>query len=279
MEKQVKAGKPFFLQISHYANHLGYQALPETIKKYEGLSDKATKYQKNPLWAAMNENLDTGVGMVLDKIKELGIEDNTYIIYTADNGYEDKIDMGKSIDERGFYKAFPQRSHKYTLNEGGIRVPFIMRGPGIPADQSYKTPVIGCDIFPTIMDLMNAGTEIPKGVEGGSLMPLFQSSKPKQVIRKNLFFAFRYSKSWAGINMALVQDNYKLLKSFDSKKMYLWNLSVDQGEVNNLINKKPELTQKMEKALMDYLKNTKWDLEKSLKLLKNPKKKGKRKKD
>ena len=129
IRRQVDAGKPFFLQISHYANHLRFEAKPETIKKYETEhADKATPYQNSPLWAAMNENLDAGIGMVLDQIDELGIADNTYVFYTADNGYELKRDLGKPIHERGYYKAYPQRSHKYTVSEGGIRVPFIVRG-------------------------------------------------------------------------------------------------------------------------------------------------------
>ena len=67
----------------------------------------------------MNEDLDTGIGMVLDQIDELKIADNTYVFYTADNGYELKRDLGKPVHRRGYYKAFPQRSHKYTVSEGG----------------------------------------------------------------------------------------------------------------------------------------------------------------
>lgn len=149
MKKQVEAGKPFFLQISHYANHLKYQAKADTIKKYETQrAGHATKYQNRPLWAAMNENLDAGVGMVLDQIDKLGIANNTYIFYTADNGYELKRDFGKSIHERGYYMAYPQRSHKYHVSEGGIRVPFIVKGPGISAGSHSSVPVVGTDFLP-----------------------------------------------------------------------------------------------------------------------------------
>jgi arylsulfatase A len=167
MEEQVKDKRPFFLQISHYADHLQYRAKPETIKAYETEhADKATEYQNSPLWAAMNENLDTGVGMVLDKIDELGIRDNTYVIYTGDNGYESKVDFWKPVTERTFNKAYPLLTHKYMINEGGLRVPFIVRGPGIPAGAYSKEPVIGYDIFPTVMDIVGKFEQLPNGVEG-----------------------------------------------------------------------------------------------------------------
>ncbi len=154
MAEQVEADRPFIIQISHYANHLTYEARPETIRKYETeRSDKATPYQNSPLWAGMNEDLDTGVGIVLDQIDALGIADSTYVIYTADNGYEAKTDFGKPVHERGYYKAYPQRSHKYHVSEGGIRVPFIIRGPGIPANSYSSAAVVGTDLFATVMDL------------------------------------------------------------------------------------------------------------------------------
>jgi arylsulfatase A len=104
IEEQVTAKNPFFMQVSFYANHLKYQALASTIEKYEKLSANANEYQKSPLWAAMNEDLDTAIGQILNKVDELGIKENTYIIYTADNGYENKKNSGKEVDERTFLK-------------------------------------------------------------------------------------------------------------------------------------------------------------------------------
>ena len=161
------------------------QALPETIEKYKTLYARdATPYQKDPIWAAMNENLDTGVGMVLDKIDELGIRENTYVIYTADNGYEDKHDFYKSVNERGYYKAYPQRSHKYHVSEGGIRVPFIVRGPGIPANTHSEAAVVGTDLLPTLLDMMGGNSQITPKVEGGSLLAHLQSGGRQAIIER-----------------------------------------------------------------------------------------------
>ena len=255
MEAQVEANKPFFLQISHYANHLKYQAREETIRKYETERvDKATPYQNSPLWAAMNENLDTGIGMVLDRIEELGIADNTYVIYTADNGYEAKTDFGKPIHERGFYKAYPQRSHKYHVSEGGIRVPFIIRGPGITANTFSSVPVVGTDVFATVMDLAGGSREIPRRVEGASLAAHVKSVGSKPVLRRDPFLVFKYTKERVLHDATIVQGDYKLIKDIDTGTIFLFNLKTDIGESRNLAKKKPEIAKRMYDDMTSYFK-------------------------
>ncbi|PHS03124.1 MAG: sulfatase [Blastopirellula sp.] len=260
MEKQVQAGKPFYLQISHYANHLKYQARKETIKKYETEhADKVTQYQNSPLWAAMNENLDTGIGMVLDKIDELGIADNTYVIYTADNGYESKKDFNKPVHDRGYYKAFPQRSHKYHVSEGGIRVPFIVRGPGITPNTHSSVPVVGTDIFATVMDIAGGYDQIPTRVEGASLLDHLRSSGNNPVHRKDPFLVFKHSKPAIPHDIAIIQGDYKLIKDIDTGKMFLFNLKKDIGESHDLTDEQPELAGHMYEAMTAYFKRFGWD--------------------
>ncbi|HAC81112.1 MAG TPA: hypothetical protein DCG06_12505 [Deltaproteobacteria bacterium] len=260
IEEQVKAGRRFYLQISHYANHLKYQARAETIAKYETKhADKATAYQNSPLWAAMNENMDAGIGMVLDRIDELGIADNTYIIYTADNGYEAKTDFKKTVAERGFYKAFPQRSHKYHVSEGGIRVPFIVRGSGIPADTHSTAAVVGTDIFATVMDLAGGANRVPKRVEGASLVAHLQSGGRDTINRKDPFLVFKFSKPRPPHDAAIVQGEYKLIKDFDTDEIFLFNLKEDIGERNNLSTEKPELAKGLYREMTAYFKRFGWD--------------------
>lgn len=260
MEKQVQLGKPFYLQISHYANHLKYQAQAQTIKKYDTEhSSKATDYQNSPLWAAMNENLDTGVGMVLDKIEELGISDNTYVIYTADNGYEAKTDFKKTVAERGYYKAYPQRSHKYHVSEGGIRVPFIIRGPGISANTHSTTPVVGTDVFATVMDLAGGADRMPSRVEGASLVAHVKSGGDKVIQRKDPFLVFKFSKPRPPHDATIVQGDYKLIKDIDTDEIFLFNLKLDIGERNNLADEKPEMVKRMYADMTAYFKRFGWD--------------------
>jgi arylsulfatase A-like enzyme len=124
MERQVRAGKPFFVQISHYAMHAAYQARKATLEKYEKnpLFAKITNKREREatiLRAAMAEDLDTSIGMVLAKLDELGIAQNTFVVFTSDNGYH------------GWNEGHqPLRGGKWWLWEGGLRVPLIIRGPG-----------------------------------------------------------------------------------------------------------------------------------------------------
>ena len=260
METQTRAGKPFFLQVSHYANHLKYQGLRETIKKYETEhADKATEYHKDPLWAAMNENLDTGIGMILDKLEELNIADKTYVFYTADNGYESKRDFKNTVAQREFYKAFPQRSHKYHVSEGGIRVPFIVRGPGIQPGSHSTSPVVGTDLFPTVLSLIGAAEKIPARVEGADLSGHLKSEGEKAIERKDPFLVFKFSKPRPPHDIAIVQKEYKLIKDLDTGESFLFNLKTDIGESKDLSSAKPELARQLSQKMTEYFARFGWD--------------------
>ncbi len=257
--RQVKAERPFFLQVSFYANHLKYHALPETIEKYKARADRATEYQKDPVWAAMNEDLDTGVGTILDTLDALGIRDNTYIIYTSDNGFECKRDFWKSAMERRFYKAHPIRSHKYMVSEGGLRVPFLVSGPGIPAGVSSREPVVGWDILPTVLGMAGARDMVPEHVEGGSLLAHCQSGGKGKVKRRDPFMVFRYTKKANRRDVAIVQDGYKLLRELDSGEEHLFSLWDDLGESKNLLAEMPDRADQLRRDLDEYFRRVGWD--------------------
>ena len=259
MEEQKTRKKPFLLQVSYYADHLFFEAKTETIRKYTyQYADNKTAYQNNPVWAAMNEDLDSGIGMILKALRNFGLNDNTYVIFTSDNGYEAKLDDGKSVEERGYYKAHPLKSHKYFINEGGIRVPFIIKGPGIPENTVSRMPISTIDIYPTVLSIMDLTKKLPDNIEGGNLMPHIVSGGIKPIERKNDFLVFRYSKPQLAQDLAIVQNDFKLLKA-DDGKLYLWNLSKDLGESKNLINDYPELTEQLHEKLSDYFKKLKKD--------------------
>ncbi|MCK5172407.1 MAG: sulfatase-like hydrolase/transferase, partial [Planctomycetes bacterium] len=148
---------------------------------------------------------------------------------------------------------------KQDMYEGGIRVPFIVRGPGIPAGTASQTPVIGYDIFPTIMDIVGEPDELPNIVEGGSLLPLLHSGGTNFVHRKDPFFVFRYTKVNGALDIAIVQGDYKLLKEIESDTMHLWNLTEDLGEQNNLIDQQPERAAEMYDAMTAYFASVGWD--------------------
>jgi len=264
LEEQASAETPFFMQVSFYANHTQFEALPETIEKYEKRAHLRTKYHRWPVWAAMNEEMDTAVGSILGKLDDLGIRENTYIIYTADNGYEKGGDRNKPVAEREFFGAYPLRSHKYVISEGGIRVPFIVSGPGIPSGVSSKTPVVAWDILPTVLDMAGAKERIPEAVEGGTLLPLCTSGGKKQVERRDPFMVFRSDLPEGGrftgvLDVAIIMDRYKLLRELSSGEEHLWSIEDDMGESKNLIKVMPERADQLRKHLDEYCKRSGWD--------------------
>lgn len=114
--------------------------------------------------AALAEDLDQGVGMVLQALDDLDLAGNTYVKYTSDNG------AGGSRKRGGI------QGGKGSLWEGGLRVPLIVRGPGVPTNSFCDVPVVGYDFFPTFCDLAGVQASLPEGTEGGRLSHLFRGA-------------------------------------------------------------------------------------------------------
>ncbi|MAE65360.1 MAG: hypothetical protein CMJ18_13900 [Phycisphaeraceae bacterium] len=164
MEYTVSIDRPFYVEFHHNAVKGPAVARAETIEKYHGLPRGTLHY--DPVWAAMTEDLDTSVGMVLDKLSELGVDENTYVIYTSDNG-------GREFaSPRGNPRNGPLFGDKGSIWEGGIRVPLIIKGPGIEAGRVSDVPVIAMDLYATITDLVDTKFPDHAGLEGTSLAPL-----------------------------------------------------------------------------------------------------------
>jgi len=258
MERQVEAYQPFYLQISHYAVHVDMHTRPETLKKYK--NKEKGKLHKIPAFAGMTEDLDTGLGKVLDKIEELGISDNTYVFYMADNGAVPWIppDRRKHLsnptklgEDRS--RNYPLRAGKWTLYEGGIRVPFIVKGPRIMAGSNSEVPVIGWDLLPTIVDLAGYKNSMPNDVDGGSFKNLLENAGNGTVKRPSDFFVFhRYAKAYP--HSAIRDGDYKFVKFWKTGETYLFNLKDNLGETENLVKKMPDKARELERKLMEYLK-------------------------
>ncbi len=227
MEKQVKEAHPFYLQISYYAVHQQPQALASTLKKYEGAGGGGGRGKGGgPVVAAMTEDLDTCIGVLMKDLQALGIAKNTYIIYMSDNG-------GRSEALKG---------GKALCDEGGLRVPLIVHGPGIRAGTYCNEPAIGYDILPTVLDFAAPGSALPRGVEGGSWKPILMDGGAGKVQRPIDRLVWHHDVEIEHPQTALRKGNFKLLHYWDTKEDFLYDLSADFGERNNLATAKAAVT-------------------------------------
>ena len=253
IEKQVQAKKPFYLQLSHYAVHTNITSRNKTLEKYKNL--KKGELHKNPNFAALTEDLDTSFGIILKKVKELGIENNTYIIYTSDNGSVPTFPPRKNYSKSYNY---PLSRGKWDCMEGGIRIPFIISGPNIRKNSFSDVPINLSDFLPTIADLSGNITNFPTDLDGGSFKNILFKKGKGIVKRSHPGFYFHLPfKNGIALNRphsAIRIKNYKLLKFHDNQELRLYNIQKDISEQSNIASFCPERTKKMEGELEKYFK-------------------------
>jgi arylsulfatase A len=253
MEKNTKMGRPFFMQLSHHALHYPEHANKGLREKYAERSGGGID-DKNVQRMAMAEQLDTGVGRIMKKIDELGIGDHTYLIYMSDNGGGggsggSKAKAGKKANVR------PLTAGKGGVWEGGIRVPLIIRGPGVKSGVYCNSRVVGYDLYPTLCKLGGVEAPMPKGLEGGDMAPLFAAgSGTVKRPREELVFHFPHYQGDTP-HSAILLGNYKLMKWYEDGSIKLFDLSNDIGEHNDLSKKMPEKTAELKSRLETYLKD------------------------
>ena len=248
MKKQVGVKKPFFMQVSYYADHLAFKSSPEMLAKYKALPPG--KRHTDPVFAGMNEDLDRGVGRLLEAIDQLGIAENTYVVYMADNGFDESNSKLHGIAER---KAWPLSYSKGFVREGGIRVPFIVRGPDVQAGTFCEVQVVGYDLMPTFLELINPQFKLPELAEGGSLVNVLQHGGQGAVKRENDFMVFHYPKGHWPAMTSLIQGECKLIKIWSLDRVELFNLRDDLSEARDLSASMPEKAESMHRTMMAYL--------------------------
>jgi arylsulfatase A len=188
--------------------------------------------------AAMTEDLDRCVGELLRKLDELGIADNTLVIYTSDNGGRTGVLNGGKGD----------------LGEGGLRVPLIVRGPGVQAGTHCDEPVISYDLMATVMDFVAPDFVLPKGVEGGSWKPLLLGAGQGEVQRPIERMVWHQAVEVAHPQSAIRRGDAKLLYFWDSRQGLLFDLAQDRGETRDLAQQKPELAAQLEAELKAHVR-------------------------
>ena len=263
LERAVRETRPFFMQISHYAPHYQVRSRAETIEKY--IKKGAPPRDFPPEFAAMLDDLDTGVGILLDKVKDLGLEDNTYIVLSSDNGgaphepqnelYQNMLhatgDTVPKPDAR-LPVNYPLRAAKQSLYEGGIRVPFIVRGPGVAAGSASDVPVVQYDLLPTFVDLAGGGEVVSKSIDGGSMRKVLENEGKGKVKRPLPGLVFhRPQRGYS----AYREGNLKLVVDWRKNVHELYDLSQDLSEQKDLAKQMPEKAEQMHAILDRYLKD------------------------
>ena len=257
------AGKnPFYLMVSHYAVHIPHQASPEAIERCRrrwiaagnpDLRPTDKEYNKqfsHWQYAAMIEETDASLGAILDALRESKELDNTYVIFTSDNGGG----AGRR-DEAGNRFQGPLQEGKRSTFEGGLRVPFVVSGPGIKPGSQCDVPVVQWDLLPTLHDLSGSSSPLPSGVDGGSLRELFERGNAGGVRRGAPGLVFHYPCHFHPPISVIRIGDYKLMRHLNSGEVKLFNVATDYSERQDLSEQIPEKASEMNQVLRLYVDN------------------------
>lgn len=239
--------EPFFVQLSHYAVHIPLEAKAEAVRHYREKPKPATGVN-HPVYAAMVQHVDQSLARILNKLDALKLADRTVVVFTSDNGgLNQTAGGGESVTTNA-----PLRDEKGTLYEGGIRVPLIVRYPGVvKAGTVCRTPTISLDFYPTFLELA-AARHPEQPVDGVSLLPLLKQAGDPE--REALYFHFpHYHHSRpAGVIRA---GKWKLIEFFDDQSVELYNLESDLSETKNLAAAETGLAARLQARLHDWRKS------------------------
>ncbi len=250
MEKNRNANKPFFIQLSWHALHAPQNAMNATLAKYAAKMG-GNAQDKRVGSAAIAENLDTGVGMVVDAVDRLGLGENTFIIYMSDNG------SGGGGGGRRGGRRFGLSGGKGSVWEGGIRSPMIIRGPGVPANSWCHERVVGYDFYPTYCEWAGIPpSNLPRKIEGGSIAHLLADGKGTVTRpRKEMVFHFPHYQSGDGPHSALFLGDMKLMKFYETGRLALFDIKTDISEQTDLAKQNTAQVAELDALLVKYLKD------------------------
>jgi arylsulfatase A-like enzyme len=267
--EQRKPEQPFFLYLPFYDVHTPIMAKLELVEKYKAKAakmglpaveavptytegnpmhgaspKKLPEQQVNPTYAAMIETMDTNVGRLMARLDELGIADNTLILFTSDNG-------GHSVTSNR-----PLRGCKGWLYEGGVREPWIVKWPGVTKPGSTcDVPVMNTDILPTVLEACGLPTKPDLHKDGVSFASLLRGdTKP---VHDALFWHFpHYGNHGSGPCSSVLVGDWKLIEWLEDESAELFNVATDLSEKNDVAAQHPEIVQKLRERLHAWRKET-----------------------
>ena len=236
-------GRPFFVYLADHAVHAPYDPKPDLLAKYERKAKSGTDRRDDPGYAATIEAVDQNVGRIVAGLEKLGLADDTFVIFTSDNGGTAK------------YTA-PLNGSKGQLYEGGIRVPLVVSWPGLARKGTTSdVPVASIDLYPTLLELSGASPPRGQPLDGMSLAAILKGGQSRP--RSSLFWHFPCYVGKATPSSAVREGDFKLVEFFeDGGRVELYNLRDDPGEKHDLAGKMPEKTTALTTALHAWQKQT-----------------------
>ncbi|MGB7394205.1 MAG: sulfatase [Pricia sp.] len=249
----------FLAYLSFYAVHGPIQTTEKKWKKYrdkaeeQGIQEKGYKMERvlpirtvqdNPVYAGLVEQMDDAVGIVLDKLKELGLDENTIVVFTSDNG-------GVASGDAFSTTNLPLRGGKGYQWEGGIREPYFIKVPGKKNGASIDYPVTGADFYPTLLDLADIPLKPEQHLDGVSLKPLFEGGNLES---RPLFWHYPHYGNQGGNPSSMVREGkWKLIHYYEDDQQELYNLEADPAEQMDVFSKNPEVAERLSDLLQSYL--------------------------
>ncbi len=229
--------QPFFLYFAYHVPHTPIQGRADLVEYFQQkVRPNAT--HNNPTYAAMVASLDQSVGRVLEQLKAHGLDDSTMVVFTSDNGGLTQR-YGK---HDGFTENLPLRRGKGSAYEGGVRVPTIIRWPGVTKPgTTCRTPIMTIDYYPTFLDVARATGDADHNhsIDGRSLSPLLRD--PAIKIDRSLYWHYpHYHAGGDGPYSAIRSGDYRLIEFHEDNSLCLFDLASDVGEQNNLATQKPD---------------------------------------
>jgi len=248
LEHERDKEKPFFLHVSHHAVHIPIEGNRSTIDKYIA-KQKPPEGVNHPVYAAMIEDLDTQIGRLLKALDDQGLADDTVVIVASDNGglREVYTGTGQVVSTNA-----PLRAEKGTIYEGGIRVPCIVKWPGVtPAGKACSQPAATWDLLPTFCRI--AGIDLPQQPIDGVDLTLLLRDPVATLDREAIYFHYpHYHHSRPA--SAVRKGNLKLIEWLEDGSLELYDLEEDIGEENNLAESQPEQAKALQAELAEWRK-------------------------
>lgn len=245
----------FFAFLSFYAVHGPIQTTHEKWAKYRekaedlGIAESGfemghffpiRQVQDNPVYAGLVEGMDDAVGEVLNALDEMGLAENTIVVFTSDNG-------GVAAGDAFATSNLPLRAGKGYQFEGGIREPYFIKVPGIEGGQRCEVPVTGTDFYPTLLELIGAPQKPEEHIDGVSLVPLLHG---ESIAERALIWHYPHYGNQGGEPSGVIRlGDWKLIHYYEDGREELYNMDSDVEENFNVAENNPELVNQLSEKL------------------------------